>query len=105
MYGLPPSRFNCGSGIQGISPNCGDLYSRYLDCQWIDITDVPTGFYLLQLTVNPDKLVAETDHGNNVLTCAVELRDFFRMQLYWCRLSGEGEEESVVFFSQPILTV
>lgn len=82
-------RFSCGSGIQGISPNCGDLYGRYLDCQWVDITDVPLGLYLLRLSVNPDSLVAETDHGNNNVTCKIELTPGFLLKVYGCTLSGE----------------
>ena len=42
--------------------NCGDLYSRHLDCQWIDVTDVPPGIYILRLLVNPDNLVLESDY-------------------------------------------
>ena len=64
----------CGSGIQGISVNCGDLYGRHLDCQWIDITGVKDDFYILQLHVNPDKLVIESDYRNNIIQCVIELR-------------------------------
>lgn len=81
-------RFACGTGVQGISVNCGDLYSRFLDCQWIDITDVGVGLYLLRLIVNPDNLVVESDHRNNELTCVIELKPNFGMQTYSCKLSG-----------------
>ena len=40
---------------QGISAGCGDIYSSGLDCQWIDITDVPSGRYKLVLRVNWDQ--------------------------------------------------
>ncbi len=40
---------------QGISAGCGDVYSSGLDCQWIDITDVPDGRYRLELRVNWDQ--------------------------------------------------
>ena len=63
----------CGSGIQGISVNCGDLYARHLDCQWIDITGVPDGFYIIQVHVNPDKLVIESDYRNNIVQCKMRL--------------------------------
>ena len=36
------------------------------DCQWIDITDVPPGNYLLRLHANPGNQVAETDFYNNI---------------------------------------
>lgn len=63
----------CGSGVQGISVNCGDLYARHLDCQWIDITGVPDGHYIIQLHVNPDRLVIESDYRNNIIQCTLTL--------------------------------
>ena len=52
--------------------NCGDLYGSYLDCQWIDVTDVPAGKYILRQTVNPDRLGVESDYRNNVAECTIE---------------------------------
>lgn len=69
--GFPQRR--CGSGIQGISRNCGDLYARHLDCQWIDITGVPSGTYNIQLHVNPYQLAIESDYRNNIIRCMIEL--------------------------------
>lgn len=54
-------RYRCSTGVQGISQNCGDLYARHLDCQWIDITDQGDGTYLLRQTLNADRLTPETD--------------------------------------------
>jgi len=72
--------------------NCGDLYSSNLDCQWIDITDVPSGFYLLRLQVNPDYLVPESDHDNNEIICRIRLVHvasfFWFMQFHDCSTSG-----------------
>ncbi len=45
--------YTCGN--QGISAGCGDIYSSGLDCQWIDITDVPDGRYSLVIRVNWDQ--------------------------------------------------
>ena len=42
-----------------------DIFS---DCQWIDITDVPPGNYILRLHTNPGNQVAETDFYNNIGT-------------------------------------
>lgn len=39
----------------GISANCGDAYENSLDCQWIDLTGLPAGFYTLVVRVNWDK--------------------------------------------------
>ncbi len=59
-----------GCGNMGISKQCGDIYNNGLDCQWIDITDVDTGEYILAVKVNwdqsPDALGRnETNYENN----------------------------------------
>lgn len=59
-----------GCGNMGISHQCGDIYSRDLDCQWIDITDIDTADYILAIKVNwdqsPDALGhIETNYQNN----------------------------------------
>ena len=64
------SQYRCSDGRQGISVNCGDLYGRHLDCQWIDVTDIGNGKYLLRQTVNADRLTPETDYKNNEIECA-----------------------------------
>ncbi|MFM9061030.1 MAG: lysyl oxidase family protein, partial [Bacteroidota bacterium] len=48
-----PAKYGCSN--MGITAGCGDIYSRSLDCQWIDITDVPTGDYILAAKVNWDQ--------------------------------------------------
>jgi hypothetical protein len=48
-----PAKYGCSN--MGITAGCGDIYSRGLDCQWIDITDVPTGDYILAAKVNWDQ--------------------------------------------------
>ena len=37
---------------QGISVGWLDVYDRFLDCQWIDVTGVPYGDYTLRIEVN-----------------------------------------------------
>src|SRR2546426_104462 len=46
-----PAKFTCA--YQGISIGWQDVYGKYLDCQWLDVTDVPGGKYLLRVTINP----------------------------------------------------
>lgn len=46
-----------------------DTYKAELDCQWIDITDVPPGDYQLRLAVNPDQKVSELSYDNNDVLC------------------------------------
>ena len=61
-------QYHCGN--MGISAGCADYYDSYLDCQWIDITNVPTGIYTFVVRVNwdnsPDALGHfETNMVNN----------------------------------------
>ncbi|XP_007907604.2 lysyl oxidase homolog 1 [Callorhinchus milii] len=64
-------RYACTSHTQGLSPGCYDTYNADIDCQWIDITDVQPGTYILKLQVNPNYLVQESDFTNNVIRCNI----------------------------------
>ncbi|XP_061457933.1 protein-lysine 6-oxidase-like [Rhineura floridana] len=64
-------RYACTAHTQGLGPGCYDTYDARIDCQWIDITDVPPGNYILKVTVNPDYLVSESDFTNNVARCDI----------------------------------
>ena len=57
------ANYHCG--MQGIGAGWADTYDSYLDCQFVDITDVPEGDYLLQVNVNYGHLLAESDYSNN----------------------------------------
>ncbi|KAL2079750.1 hypothetical protein ACEWY4_025494 [Coilia grayii] len=62
-------RFACTSHTQGLSPGCYDTYNADIDCQWIDITDVKPGNYILKIGVNPNYHVPESDYSNNIVRC------------------------------------
>ncbi|XP_004687655.1 PREDICTED: lysyl oxidase homolog 1 [Condylura cristata] len=64
-------RYACTSHTQGLSPGCYDTYNADIDCQWIDITDVQPGNYILKVHVNPKYIVLESDFTNNVVRCNI----------------------------------
>ncbi|KPM08908.1 lysyl oxidase-like protein 2-like protein [Sarcoptes scabiei] len=85
---LDRSRYACADfGDQGISVGCGenrefyfhlfsyflvdtvDIYKYDLDCQWIDITDLHAGSYILKITINPEQKIPEKTFRNNAVKC------------------------------------
>ena len=44
------AKYGCGN--MGITAGCGDVYTPGIDCQWIDVTDVPDGPYTIVVRVN-----------------------------------------------------
>jgi len=50
---------------QGLSVGWGDIYGFDLDCQWLDITGIPSGTYTLKITVNPQRFFQESTYDNN----------------------------------------
>ncbi|KAG7456759.1 hypothetical protein MATL_G00239270 [Megalops atlanticus] len=80
-------RYACTAHTQGLSPGCYDTYHANIDCQWIDITDVPPGNYILKVTVNPNFLVQETDFSNNVVRCDITYTGS-HVQTRNCRITG-----------------
>ena len=46
------AKFGCN--YMGLTAGCGDLYEASLECQWVDITDVDDGRYILVTRVNWD---------------------------------------------------
>jgi hypothetical protein len=59
--------------FQGIQAGWADVYDRGLPGQWIDVTDVPSGSYVLEVEVNPEHVLPEADYTNNVARVAVDL--------------------------------
>lgn len=66
-----PRRYHCD--YQGLQVGWGDLYPRQLDCQWIDVTDVPAGDYTLRVHWNPDGLLPDDDPSNDEVFVPVTL--------------------------------
>lgn len=63
-----PNQYTCG--VQGLTAGCSDIYDAGLDCQWVDLTEVPEGRYTLAVAVNWDRSPdsrgqVETTYENN----------------------------------------
>lgn len=59
----PSARYTCSN--QGIQAGWADIYSANLSGQWIDITGLAAGNYILEVTMDPMNLVDEADETNN----------------------------------------
>ncbi|MBL8891718.1 MAG: proprotein convertase P-domain-containing protein [Planctomycetaceae bacterium] len=59
------SRYNSCGQIQGVTAGWSDVYTRSLPDQWINISLVPDGQYWLEVTIDPDNLLLESDKSNN----------------------------------------
>ncbi len=60
----PPPRFrSCND--QGLQVAYADQYVPQLACQFVQMTDVAEGFYVLEDHVNPEQLLPESDYTNN----------------------------------------
>jgi len=62
---------------QGISPGWVDSYTPDLDCQWLDITDVPRGkWYIFEQCTNPCRYFPEMSFDNNCQRLPVYVPNF-----------------------------
>jgi hypothetical protein len=70
----------CGRGqtertriLEGISPGFGDDYVPLLEGQYIDVTGLAPGRYVLVHRVNADRDIRESDYANNAGSALIEL--------------------------------
>nr|XP_040041205.1 lysyl oxidase-like 5a [Gasterosteus aculeatus aculeatus] len=84
-------RFACTSHTQGLGPGCYDTYHANIDCQWIDITDVAPGNYVLKVTVNPSRMVEESDFSNNEVRCDITYTGSY-VRARNCRITVSGPD-------------
>jgi lysyl oxidase len=66
-----PGKYTCED--QGISAGWEDIYDKSLDCQWLDVTGLPGGKYVLRVVVNPDRVFRESNYGNNTVSVSIAL--------------------------------
>jgi hypothetical protein len=59
---------------QGISPGYGDDYDSGLEDQFVDVTNVPPGRYLLVHRTNPERSIEEASYENNAASVLIQLR-------------------------------
>jgi hypothetical protein len=67
--------FSCSSPDtrQGLSPGWGIPYAANIDCQWLDVTGVPEGDYLLRIIIDPQNKIAEEREDNNTQVFRVSI--------------------------------
>lgn len=69
LEGVQPKYACANYGDQGISVNCSDIYKYNIDCQWVDISEVAFGDYIMKVSVNPEFKVPEMSFHNNAAEC------------------------------------
>jgi hypothetical protein len=76
-YGLRPGvpKYTSCSSNQGLSTGYADEYTFGLDCQWIDVTNVAPGRYILEDEVNAEHLFAESSYRNNASAIEISVPD------------------------------
>jgi hypothetical protein len=73
-----PALTNAGEGkftceYQGLSVGWEDIYDKSLDCQWLDVTGLAGGDYILRIVCNPDAVLHESNYSNNVAEVLITL--------------------------------
>jgi hypothetical protein len=54
--------------VQGLTNGWADVYDWYIPDQYIEVTGVPNGHYLLLFCADPENSIRESDETNNCLT-------------------------------------
>ena len=68
-----PFYLTCGQ-VQGISAGWADVYDRGLPGQSIDISTVADGNYWLEVVVDPDNRLVESNEDNNATSIQINLQ-------------------------------
>jgi hypothetical protein len=73
LPGPPRRSYNCD--FQGLARGWSDSYDNGYPCQYMDVTSLAPGRYILRVTVNPDRVFPELRYDNNSAELPVELTD------------------------------
>jgi len=65
--------YHCG--LQGIQRGWSDVYEARLSCQYVDITGIPDGDYVLRVDVNSEQTLYEMSYANNTISLPVTIGD------------------------------
>jgi hypothetical protein len=60
--------------VNGISPGWADVYNWFLADQYIEISGVPDGVYVIETHANPTRTVHETSYDDNVARATIRLQ-------------------------------
>ncbi|HET6892934.1 MAG TPA: lysyl oxidase family protein, partial [Pyrinomonadaceae bacterium] len=69
----PPRYQSCGS-FQGLKVGWADQYHPLLGCQFIQVTGVAEGDYVLEDHVNPEHLFPESNFTNNASAVKIHFK-------------------------------
>lgn len=69
--GAPAAAYTCAH--QGLQVGWQDVYASALDCQWVDVTGLAPGAYLLRVALDDADLLRDADRSNDVVTLAVTI--------------------------------
>lgn len=61
--------------FQGITPGWGDIYDYYLPDQFIEVSGVPDGEYVLETLGDPEGRMLEKNEANNCTSIRIRLRN------------------------------
>lgn len=64
--------YNCLN--QGLGAGCVDVYGSSLDCQMVDITDIPDGRYYFKVSLNFEQVLPESDYSNNSVYLLLDIQ-------------------------------
>ena len=60
--------------VNGVSVGWADVYPWYLADQYIEISGVPDGLYVIETRVNPNRTVHETTYDDNTARATIRLQ-------------------------------